>query len=801
MNFTIPHFRFPTFLVDSMRVAFTISWVVLLLILGTTASAEDTNSPTPEDIEFFEKKVRPVLAARCYACHSNRSKSVKGGLKVDSRGALITGGDSGSAIVPGKPQESLLIAAIQFKANGDYQMPPKGKLPDHEIAALTEWVRRGAPFPGGTTSTPQGGRKIDFAKARKFWSFVPVEEKPLPKTKQTDWAEQRMDHFVLAAMEANALSPSKEADQATLLRRLTFDLTGLPPTPAELTAFLKDKSPQAYEAAVERLLNSKHFGERWARVWLDLARYTDRTASWLYSTGQAHLYRDWVVQAMNNDMPYDQFVHRQLATDFMTETGPEDIAALGFLGLSPNYWKELQLPAEIIKVIVADEWEERIDTVSRTFLGLTVACARCHNHKFDAITMQDYYALAGVFASCRIKERPTIDESLYAPVRTARTEVAKHEAKVKELKKKKPLPETEINTLTAKIAELKKTPHFNVLMAPAVTEESLSVERKGKIAQSGTKLVYHPKPQDLNLFVRGNPNRLGDVVPRRFLQVLSSSDQPTPFKMGSGRLELAQAITTDAHPLAARVLVNRIWLAHFGRGLVTTPSNFGKSGERPSHPELLDDLASRFITGGWSMKKLHREIVLSATYRQSSRDDRPQAKTDPDNRWLSRMSRTRLSVEAWRDAMLAVSGELDNKLGGPSMSLTDASNKRRTIYCTIHRREMSTMLLTHDFPDPTAHSPQRVGTTTTLQGLYALNGPMMLTRSKGLATRLLNEELESDKERILFAYQLLFAREPSKRETKLALDFVGEMTGEDRENAWVQYVHVLLASNEFLFVN
>jgi hypothetical protein len=271
--------------------------------------------------------------------------------------------------------------------------------------------------------------------------------------------------------------------------------------------------------------------------------------------------------------------------------------------------------------------------------------------------------------------------------------------------------------------------------------------------------------------------------------------------MGSGRLELAQAITTDAHPLAARVLVNRIWLAHFGRGLVTTPSNFGKSGERPSHPELLDDLASRFITGGWSMKKLHREIVLSATYRQSSRDDRPQAKTDPDNRWLSRMSRTRLSVEAWRDAMLAVSGELDNKLGGPSMSLSDAANKRRTIYCTIHRREMSTMLLTHDFPDPTAHSPQRVGTTTTLQGLYALNGPMMLTRSKGLATRLLNEELESDTERIAFTYQLLFARDPSKRETKLALDFVRETTGEAREDAWIQYVHVLLASNEFLFVN
>ncbi|MFP6621536.1 MAG: PSD1 and planctomycete cytochrome C domain-containing protein [Pirellulaceae bacterium] len=801
MNFIIPHSMFLTSLVSSMRTTVTISFSVLLLVTCTSACAEDTNSPSPQDIEFFEKKIRPVLAARCYSCHSNRSKTVKGSLKVDSRGALIAGGDSGSAIVPGKPQESLLIAAIQFKENADVQMPPKGKLPAHEIDALTEWVRRGAPFPGGTASTPPAERKIDFAEARKFWSFVPVEQKPLPKTKQADWAKQRIDHFVLAAMEANGLSPSEEADRATLLRRLTFDLTGLPPTPGEVTAFINDKSPPAYQAAVERLLNSKHFGERWARVWLDLARYTDRTASWLYSTGHAHLYRDWVVQALNDDMPYDQFVHRQLATDFMPETGSEDIAALGFLGLSPNYWKELQLPSEIIKVIVADEWEERIDTVSRTFLGLTVACARCHHHKFDAITMQDYYALAGVFASCRIKERPTIDESLYAPVRTAKTEIAKHEAKVKELKKKKPQPKEEIDALTAKIVELKKTPYFSALMAPAVTEESLSVERKGKTAQSGTKLVYHPRPQDLHLFVRGNPNRLGDLVPRRFLQVLSRSDQPTPFKTGSGRLELAQAITTDAHPLAARVLVNRIWLAHFGRGLVTTPSNFGQSGERPSHPELLDDLAARFIAGGWSMKKLHREIVLSATYRQSSRDDRSRAKTDPDNLWLSRMPRTRLSVEAWRDAMLAVSGELDKTIGGPSVGLTDAANKRRTIYCTIHRREMSTMLLTHDFPDPTAHSPQRVGTTTTLQGLYALNGPMMLTRSKELATRLLNEELESDRERVSLAYQLLFAREPSERETKLALDFVGDTTGKARENTWMQYAHVLLASNEFLFVN
>ncbi|MBM84053.1 MAG: hypothetical protein CMJ78_26165 [Planctomycetaceae bacterium] len=777
----------------------------LLIIAGSGLSARADETPSdssPQEIEFFEKKVRPVLVARCYSCHSAKAKTVQGGLRVDSRKALLSGGDSGAAIVPKKPDASLLISAIQYDPNADFQMPPKGKLPSKEIAVLTEWIRRGAAFPGNADPAPREDRPIDFANARRFWSFVPAEKKSLPKIKAAEWPQQRIDHFILAAMESKKLSPSSEADRATLLRRLTFDLTGLPPTPEEVAAFVGDESPQAYENVVERLLESQHFGERWARVWLDLARYTDRTANWLYSTGQAHLYRDWVVQAMNKDMPYDQFVHRQLATDFMAKTGPEDIPALGFLGLSPNYWKELQLPSEIIKVIVADEWEERIDAVSRTFLGLTVACARCHDHKFDAITMHDYYALAGVFASCRIKERPTIDDALYEPVRSAKTKIEELQTKITALKKKKPQPEDEIDKLTAEIAALKKdTPHFTAPLAPAVIEEALYVHRKGKTPQSGSKLVYEPKPQDLHLFIRGNPNRLGEVVPRRFLTVLSKSDEPSQFKTGSGRLELARAITTDSASLAARVFVNRIWLAHFGRGLVTTPSNFGQSGERPSHPALLDDLASRFIDGGWSMKQLHREIVLSATYRQSTDIDGKRSEVDPDNVWLSRMPRTRLGVEAWRDAMLSVSGELDRKLGGASLSLTNNANKRRTLYGTIHRREMSTMLLTHDFPDPTAHSPKRVATTTTLQGLYALNGPMMLSRSEALAKRLLAEKLPTDQERVSFAYKLLFAREPSSRETQLAIDFVGQTTGEARTNAWTQYAHVLLASNEFLFVN
>lgn len=749
-----------------------------------------------QDVEYFEKKVRPLLAKRCFACHSNGAKILQGGLRLDSAVSLRKGGDSGPAVAPGKPGESLLISAIRYE---DLEMPPKGKLPAAEIAELTAWVKRGAPFPADLTLPDRGKDGIDFAAARDFWSFRPVEIQPEPESKNAGWPRKRIDRFVLAAMEREGLAPSAEADRATLLRRLSFNLTGLPPTPAEVDAFAKDGSADAYGKQVERLLKSPHFGERWGRMWLDLARYTDRTASWLDSTGQAHLYRDWVVRAMNDDMPYDQFVHRQLATDLMAETGPEDTPALGFLGLSPNYWKELKLPSEIIKVIVADEWEERVDAVSRTFLGLTVACARCHDHKFDPITQKDYYALAGVFASCRISERPVISAELFEPVRKAREEVAKLEKQLAALKKKKPQPADEIANLTSKIDELKKTPHYDTPMAPGLVEEALYVERAGKTPQDGTKLIYKPGAKDLHLFIRGNPNRLGELVPRRFLQVLSHEDSQR-FQQGSGRLDLAKAITGEASSLAARVLVNRIWLAHFGRGLVTTPSNFGQSGERPSHPELLDDLAARFIENGWSLKWLHREIVLSATYRQSSRADGSTSEKDPGNRWLSRMNRRRLDVEAWRDSMLAATGELDLKIGGPSLSLTDAKNNRRTIYGTIHRREMSTMLLTHDFPDPTAHSPARQNTTTALQGLYALNGPLILNRAEALARRLARDE-QDDAARIRLAYRLLFSREPSSRETEIGLAFLGESKDAARSAAWAQYAQVLLASNEFLFVD
>ncbi len=788
-----------------MSVAPKFSLLILFCIVfvGGSVFAEDNidfPKATAQDIEYFEKKIRPLLVKRCYSCHSSDAKTVHGGLKVDSAQALFAGGDSGISIVPGKPKESLLIASISYDSDADYQMPPKGKLPDNEISELTEWVRRGAPFPHDE-SVAEMSKSIDMNSAKKFWSFQPVKEQALPKTVQSTWPRQRIDHFVLAAMEQQGLTPSPEADKATLLRRLSFDLIGLPPTPEEIETFVNNPAPDAYQKEVERLLANPHFGERWGRMWLDLARYTDKTASWLDSTGEAHLYRDWVIKAMNEDVPYDNFIHRQLATDFLDETGPEDSPALGFIGLSPNYWKELKLPSEIIKVIVADEWEERVDAVSRTFLGLTVACARCHDHKFDPVTQEDYYALAGVFASTRIFECPTIEEDLYAPVREAREKVKELEKELTALKKKTPEPETEIADLTKQIKDLKETtPHYNTPMAPGIVEEALFVERQGKTAQEGTKLVYKPEPRDLNLFIRGNPNRLGDVVPRRYLEVLSN-ETSEPFTNGSGRLELAQSITRESKALAARVMVNRIWLAHFGRGIVNTPSNFGLSGELPSHSELLDDLAARFVKDGWSLKGLHREIVLSATYRQSSRVEGNRAEVDPENIWLSRMNRQRLHVESWRDAMLSVTGELDTSIGGPSLDLKDAKNLRRTIYGTIHRRDMSTMLLMHDFPDPTSHNPQRQSTTTALQGLYVLNGPLLLSRSEKLAERLATEYPENDTKRIQRAYELLFARKPTSKELQIGLGFLNQSDEEKQTETWTQYAHVLLASNEFLFVD
>ncbi len=816
---------------------YRLPWSILILgtLFALPVPAQESEQAA-EEIAFFERKVRPFLSEYCYSCHSKDAKVVHGDLYLDSVAGILQGGESGTLVVAGKPEESLLIHALEYQDG--LEMPPKGRLSAEEIAPLIEWIQNGAVTPPVDEVVQERPQGIDFVAGRQFWSFQPAVQHPLPETQLSTWPQQRLDHFVLARMEELGLKPAPRADRVTLIRRLSFDLVGLPPTPDEVERFVNDDSPEAYRDLVERLLASPHYGEKWGRMWLDLARYTDFTASWLEQPGEAHFYRDWVVQAFNDDLPYDEFIHRQLATDLMPETGPEDMPALGMISLSPTYWKELKLPSEIIKVIVADEWEERIAAVSGTFLGLTVACARCHDHKFDPISSEDYYALAGVFASTRSVGRPMVSEKEYAPARQAMAEVEKLEVELKKLNEESTQLEKTIQEADAdvpvnnetrdvesdegsssakhslderlvslkeqaadsirRIETLKMTPHYGAPLASGLTEESVSIERAGEKPQDGTRIDYRTGPQDLPLFVRGDPNRPGELVPRRFLTVLTHESEP--FKQGSGRLELAKAITQDAASLTARVMVNRVWLAHFGRGLVNTPSDFGAQGDRPTHPELLDDLAKRFMENGWSVKWLHREILHSATWQQVSRPDSVAEQKDPANQYLSHMNRRRLDFEPWRDAMLSASGKLDLTMGGKSVSLDQVGNRRRTLYGSVHRRDMSNTLLMHDFPDPTQHSPKRSQTTTALQGLFLLNGPLLAEQAGYLADRLERERPGQTQEQVTRAYALLFSRVPTTEEAKLGLQFLGPESPQ-RPERLKQYAQVLLSTNEFLYID
>jgi hypothetical protein len=767
---------------------------------GTTVRAGD--SPANEGNIFFERKIRPLFVSHCHECHSEQAKTPQGGLLLDSPAGVRTGGDSGPAVAPGKPEESLLIKAVGYRDSA-VQMPPTGRLSQQELDDLTAWVVMGAPFPDTGTVAVSTARTIDFDEGRQFWSFRHFESIEPPRVNDTSWCRRRIDRFLLAEMEARGLGPSFDAERRTLIRRATFDLTGLPPTPDEIDSFVAEAHDDAYERLVERLLGSPRYGERWGRFWLDLARYCDMPEQWAQTTAQAWLYRDWIVQAFNDDLPYDQFVVLQLAADLMPNVDLVDTPALGFLGLSPTYWKELKLDPGVIKTVVAEEWEERIDAVTSTLLGLTVACARCHDHKFDPVASADYYALAGVFASTRQTSQPLLPPVDARRVMAAHEQVQTLNEQVQKLLAQKPATEDskqEAEKLKAQITEIQQaTPHFDAPQAYTVEDASLIVLADGLAA---TKLEYRPgEPQDVAMQLRGNPAKTGPVVPRRFLTVLSAGT-PTPFRQGSGRLELAQAIVGDAAPLAARVIVNRIWRQHFGRGLVDTPSNFGAQGSLPTHPALLDDLAARFVAAGWSLKWLHREIMLSSAYRQSSGFDAAKDAVDPDNRLLWRMHRRRLEVEAWRDAMLSVAGLLDGRPGGAAHELSAADNHRRTLYGLVKRRDLDDLLRLYDFPDATVHSPGRVPTTTPLQQLFVLNSDFMAAQAAALVARLRTEGAD-DAERVRRAHQLLYGRPATDGQVQVALEFL--VTGGDdlaaREDSWRQYAQVLLGSNEFMFVD
>jgi hypothetical protein len=734
-------------------------WLLVLLLPAGVHGAE----PPRAQVEYFEKKIRPVLVTHCYKCHSAQAAKVKGGLLLDTRDGLLKGGASGPAIIPGDPTASLLLKALRHE---DLEMPPGAKLPDSVIADFQSWIKQGAADPRAGQAVTAADKATDIAAGKKLWSFQPPRAYAAPQVRNAAWLRTKIDAFILARLEQAGLAPSPPADRQTWLRRVSFDLTGLPPTPEEIDAFVSDPSPDAPARVVERLLESPHYGEHWARLWLDVARFAEDQAHIVGSNRSlfypnAYLYRDWVIRALNQDMPYDRFIKLQLAADLIAPDDRADQAALGFMGLGPKYYGRGN-PA-----VMADEWEDRVDTLSRGLLGLTVACARCHNHKFDPIPTEDYYALAGVFASTRMFNRPLTDQA----------------AKKQDGEASQPT-------------------------------DAMHIIREGT-------------PTDLNVFVRGDIANKGPLARRHFLHVLCDGE-PKPFSHGSGRKELAEAIASSKNPLTARVIVNRIWAQHFGRPLVATPSNFGALGERPTHAELLDDLAVRFMETGWSLKWLQREIVLSAAYGQSSkpltptlspggrgRDHRatlsPQGRgqgeggraVDPDNRLLSRMNRRRLSVEAWRDAVLAATGRLQATVGGPSLDPQDPKESRRTVYSAVSRLELNRMLALFDYPDPNVHADHRTETTTPLQKLFVLNSPFMVAEAANLAQRLQREtpttDDQADRRRIERAYRLLYGRPATEQEVRLGLAFLTQ--GDDRAALWQQYAQVLLAANEMLFVD
>jgi mono/diheme cytochrome c family protein len=765
---------------------------IAILLIGLTAGFALTNSVhaaapvNSQGVEFFEKHVRPVLASKCQSCHG--PKRQQGGLRLDSRAALLKGSDNGAVIVPGEPEKSLLVKAIRY--DGDVQMPPKGKLPDESIAHLTAWVKMGAPWPDESVKADAPAQSVGEVR-RAHWAFQPVKKPALPAVKKSDWVKTPIDAFVLAGLEAKGLTPSPRADRRTLIRRLTLDLHGLPPTPEEVATFEADRAPDAYARLVDRLLASPRYGERWGRHWLDVARYAD-SKGYVFQEERrypfAYTYRDYVIRAFNEDLPYDQFVLQQLAADQLPlGDDKRPLAALGYLTLGRRFLNNIH-----------DIIDDRIDVTMRGLQALTVGCARCHDHKFDPIPQKDYYSLYGVFASSvEPKDLPLIDRpEQTAALAAFEKELAKRKAEVEkyrnehkdELAKGNRKFRDGLRALQKKVDQWQAT-------APAAPPRAMV-------------LIDKPTPETPHVFLRGNPNNRGPSVPRQFLEVVVG-EKRQPFRQGSGRLELARAIADRNNPLTARVLVNRVWLNHFGAGLVRTPSDFGLRGDPPTHPELLDWLAVTFMDNGWSIKKLHRLILLSNTYQQMSSDDPHILQMDPDNRLLGRMNRRRLDFEAMRDSLLAVASRLDTTMGGRAVELTTAPfTTRRTVYGFIDRQNLPGLFRTFDFASPDTSTPQRYTTTVPQQALFLMNSPFALEQARHFVQRADVAAQTKDEAKINRMYQLAYGRAAEADEIALGLRFLAEARKSDEAKktplplpAWEQYAQALLLSNEFAFID
>lgn len=841
-------------------------------VFCTSVSAqEDTKG-----VDFFEKKIRPVLVANCYQCHSASSKEVKGELRLDTRALVLKGGESGPALVKGKPAESLLIQALKHE-NG-MEMPPNQKLPDEVIADFEKWVLLGAPDPR-TTASSTVGSKINYADARKFWAFQPPQATAPPATKDSAWAKTDIDRFLLARLEAEGLKPVADADKRTLLRRVYFDLIGLPPSPEETAAFLADPSPSALAGVIDRLLDTPQFGERWGRHWLDVARYgestgKERNVPYPY----AWRYRDYVFDAFTTGKPFDQFIREQIAGDLLPAKSDaqrrEHLIATGFLALGPKGLNERN--AEQFAMDVADE---QLDVVTRGFMALSVACARCHDHKFDPIPQRDYYSMVGIFRSTNVLagvERGNNktgyaggymklpDAKAAAPAPTAsrapavddgkRRELARLQSELKDAKillakaqitakarieerlasnpkikkaakdKLKAQAEKQLDKLTESERTRVRTVEKQIAALEGRSEPEAAAETN-KSGDPAMAVQDSARPADCRINIRGEVADLGDVAPRGFVKVIATASAPRVNEAQSGRLQLAQWIASKENPLTARVIVNRVWAHLFGRGLAAQVDNFGALGEAPSHPELLDTLAVRFVQEGWSVKKLIRDIMLSRAYQMSSEHQPAAYAKDPDNQLLWRMNRRRLEAEAIRDAMLAVSGNLDFRRpeGSPVQKLPVGELGRqikgeelyqevvyRSAYLPLARGYVPEFLNTFDVADPELVVGQRDITTVATQALYLMNNPQVRAQSQAFAERVLaDSRLTSEEARIDQAFQMALGRPATTEQKSQAREFLSQYAASlgdaanaesNRRSAWINFCQALFASAEFRYV-
>ena len=829
-------------------------WTAALSVCFALNSAVRLHADESEGSQFFETRIRPILIKHCYECHSKDAKEVKGSLVVDSAAGLLAGGDSGATLVPGKPEASLLLEALRYEG---LEMPPDGRLPPSVINDFEAWIKMGAADPRVGDPRNVSLSSIDVEAGRDYWAFQSPRLYGPPAVADEQWPRSAIDRFVLARLEESGLLPAPDADRSTLVRRLYFDLIGLPPTPEQVDAFVKDSSSDAVDALVGRLLDSPQFGVHWGRHWLDVARYADSNGGDFNATfHNAWRYRDYVVAAMNDDKPFDQFVREQIAGDLLpfdtNEQRAQQLIATGFLMVGTKMLSERDKEKLTMDVV-----DEQISTVGSAFLGLTLGCCRCHDHKFDPIPTEDYYALAGIFRSTRTLEGESqqyvstwprralpADRAHVAAVKSHELQAAKLQRQLADAKKQLATAQQDwekIQSIGASTAGPSAT-SSEARLSPSARQSKANVDRfKANVAAIDKELkewnkdAPPPLPKaiavdefkeigDCQICIRGEHRNRGVTIPRGFIQVALTGEPAKIPAETSGRRELAEWIASPQNPLTARVIVNRVWYHLLGEGIVRSVDNFGELGERPSHPRLLDELAARFVRPigdqgfGWSIKRLIRCIVQSRTYRMSSEHDESAWRVDPENRRLWRANRRRLPAEAIRDSMLAISQQLDLSPGGspvlglgtlvttnsPDAKAYDRKETvRRSLYLPIIRNELPTTLAVFDFADPDLVVGKRAVTNVPAQALMLMNSSFVMNCAEQTAQRLSAEDVESPEQLVDQIYRVVLSRAPSASEAERAIAFLrpagnaADTEVDPQSKRMTHFIHVLFASTEF----